>query len=94
MVTKMKKWKFYDTPQEEIDKLEIKELEELLYESDEEHPDITKEMVASMHRQLRMQKFEQAGKFVKRMKISRLTLAEKREVRYQGWEKRFEEDEV
>jgi signal recognition particle GTPase len=94
MVNKMKKWKFYDTPQEEIDRLEMKELEELLYESDEEHPDITKEMVASMQRQVKRQKFEQAGKFVKRMKISRLTLVEKREVRYQGWEKRFEEDGV
>lgn len=94
MVNKMKKWKFYDTPQEEIDRLEMKELEELLYESDEEHPDITKEMVASMQRQLNRKQCEQAGKFVKRMKISRLTLAEKREVRYQGWEKRFEEDGV
>jgi len=29
MVSKLKKWKYYDTKQEEIDKLELEQMEEL-----------------------------------------------------------------
>jgi len=90
MTSTLKKWKYYDVKQDEIDKLELEQMEELMAESGDENPEITKDMVAKNKEIEVNMRFDDARSFVTKFRNDRvrreLAIIHKVEEEEEKWE--------
>jgi len=93
MVNKLKKWKYYDIKQDEIDKLELEQMEELMSESGDENPEITKEMVAR-NKEIEINiRFDDAKSFVTKFRNDRVRRELDRIHKVEQEEEKWEEED-